>query len=337
MTGSLEKAWDYLNVAGQGTAEFVRLRLKEVGACALYVARRVSDGLPALILEVPTRDLLPRQDLPDSQGLRLSTRALSPGPHGTSRMVLSLTEPGFEEVFRSLADDLVRALASAESAADVVALLVARLVMWQEFLRRFGARGMSREAQLGLFGELVFLRDYLLQVIPPRSALDAWAGGRRAAQDFQTSRGSVEVKTTAAATPHSIRIANLRQLDDRGLAALFVCLVQVSESDDGSETLSDCIGRLRQRLLPHGADFTTRLLEAGYVEAHRDLYQVRYSVDSVRFYRVGEGFPRLLPPDVPDGVEEVAYSVALAGCREFVCTDRDVLDALDPEAGSEIA
>ena len=159
----------------------------------------------------------------------------------------------------------------------------------------------------------------------------AWTGPRRAPHDFQTPYGSVEVKTTSAASPHSFRVANIRQLD-RGVSALYICVVRVHESEGGEETLPEAIDRLRSALGASAKQLDGPLITVGYIEAQRALYESpRYSIRSLRFFRVGDGFPRLLESEIPNGVEGVSFSVALAACADFASSDREVLETLSPE------
>lgn len=335
MTG-LAEVWDRLKITSRGAGDYVRLRMAAVSACPTYAARRLSDGSVALIIEVDKGVLSGLADLPASKGFELSISALAPGRSGKTRLVLALSDPEFLDVFSSLADDIVRTLLGVKGETEAVAQLVDRLRTWQEFLRRFGSQGMSREARRGLYGELVFLRDYLLKVLPGGEAVTAWTGPRRTSHDFQTPYGSVEVKTTSAASPHSFRVANIRQLDDRGVSALYICVVSVDESESGTETLPEAIDRLRTALGASARKLDGPLIKVGYIEAQRALYKSpRYSIRSLRFFRVGDGFPRLLEPEIPNGVEGVSFAVALAACAEFACAGREVLKTLSPE-GSDV-
>ena len=331
MTG-LANAWGRLKTIDQKLGDYVRLRLPVVSACPTYAARRLSDGLVALILEIDKRVLYGLPDFPASKGIELSISTVSPGRSGRMRLILALADPEFLDVFSSLADDIVRTLVAATDEAEAVAQLVDRLRTWQEFLRRSGSQGMSREARRGLYGELVFLRDHLLKVLSETDAVMAWTGPSGAPHDFQTPYGSVEVKTTAAASPHSFRVSNIRQLDDGGVAALFVCVVKVDESESGEETLPAAIDQLRSALGASAKQLDEPLIKAGYIEAQRTLYQSpRYSIRSPRFFRIGDGFPRLLESEIPSGVERVSFSVAMAACADFVCSDREVLETLSPD------
>jgi hypothetical protein len=81
--------------------------------------------------------------------------------------------------------------------------------------------------------------------------------------------------------------------------------------------------------------FEDGLLEAGYVDAHRDLYAApKYSIKSRRFFRVAEGFPMLTPESLPSGVEDVRYTVAVAACAPYEVVGQEVLQWLssNPEA-----
>ena len=191
MTG-LAEAWDRLETLGHGLGDYVRLRLRAVSACPTYAARRLSDGSVALILEIDKCVLSELPDLPAGKGFELSISTLSTGRSGRTRLIFALSDPEYLDVFSSLADDIVATLVGAKDETDAVAQLVDRLRTWQEFLRRFGSQGMSREARRGLYGELVFLRDCLLKVFSVTEAVMAWTGPRRAPHDFQTPNGSVE-------------------------------------------------------------------------------------------------------------------------------------------------
>lgn len=59
----------------------------------------------------------------------------------------------------------------------------------------------------------------------------AWKAALAAHQDFQFSTGALEVKTTAAKQPQSVRITSERQLDDTGVGALFLHVVVVDERE----------------------------------------------------------------------------------------------------------
>lgn len=50
--------------------------------------------------------------------------------------------------------------------------------------------------------------------------------------------------------------------------------------------------------------------DAGYVSE-------AFNLDAVRVYRVAEGFPRLVPSTVPDGIVRVKYDIACEAIDDY--------------------
>jgi hypothetical protein len=72
----------------------------------------------------------------------------------------------------------------------------------------------------------------------------------------------------------------------------------------------------------------SRLMDAGYSQIHASEYRDRFEVRETRFYRVEEGFPRLLSRDVPPGVIEASYLIdtaLMAGFRIEAAEVRSML------------
>ncbi len=323
----LTDAWEKLHAHAEDEQGFVRLRLNSVGACATYAARRISNGLEALILEISTASLPKLVAYPHSVGFEILSEPLEPGRSGRTRLLLSLTNARFQDIFYPLCADVVRYLSMAVSETEAVRSFISRLVRWQAFLRRYDPGGLSLEERRGLFGELTFLSDLLLHGLASHEAVHAWKGSKGANHDFQLRSGNVEVKATSANTPHSIRISNVGQLDEQGVSALFLLLIILDENESGQASLPEMIHWIRSNLDGTAADdFEESLIDAGYLDLHAEIYSSpRYTVRSRRYFRVQDGFPRLLASTLPSGVEDVRYSVAVAACVAFECNEEQVL------------
>jgi hypothetical protein len=322
---SLADIWSRLVLEGETTVGYVRLRVPLVGACAVYAARSIGSSLEALVVEVATASLPGDVELPRSAGFEVIPTVIDPGRGGRIRIVLALRDARYVDVFRALCEDLVHRMASVTQEADAVRVLTLQLARWQAFLRAAGMEGLSLERRRGLAGELTFLRDELL----PRMgdlAVKGWMGWAAANHDFQLPGGSVEVKTTAANTPHAFRVSNVGQLDDRTTTALYVCLTRVDESQNSGESLREVVESLRDRLHPSVAvALEDRLAQVGFVMAAGSMYAFpRYNVRGRQMFHVLPGFPRITADDLPLGVETVEYSVAIAACKPFL-SDLDAI------------
>lgn len=318
--------WDRLQIEGEDVGQYVRLRYPRIAACPTYAARRTPSGHEVIILEVDKNSIPAGIEYPDSRGFSIDVIPLEEGRSGSTRLVLSLTDPVYRDVFLSLAYDVATVLASAQTERQAVQDFVSRLGRWQAFLRRHGPEGLSAEAKRGLFGELVVLRDLLLPAVGG-DAVAFWKGPEGAAHDFQLPGGSIEVKSTVAATPGEFRVSNVLQLDDSLSKALFVVLVLLQEGESQGETLPDLVSSLRSTLSGEVlGQLDDRLIDVGYLDRHAHQYSSpRYHVRSRRFFKVDEGFPRIVSSIVSEGVIEVSYSVAVAACLPYVCEEDAVL------------
>lgn len=324
-----DSMWQRLEIHGEEAGQFIRLRIPEVKACAAYAARRTSDGHEALMIEVRKNALPDSGQYPESRGFSVSAVPLRGGRSGETRLVLTLLDVRYRDVFLTLSADLFRVLAQAEKEQEAVELFVSRLSRWQAFLRRHGPEALSLEARRGLFGELLVLRDILLPDLGP-VCISGWEGPRRASHDYELPRGSLEVKTTRAATPSEFEISNVLQLDDSHTQRLYLVLVLVQENESSGESLPEITSSIRGMLSGEALDqFEDRLVDAGFLDRHLYLYQApRYSLRSIRPFRVREGFPRILESMVPPGVTAVSYTVAVAACLPFSCNEEEMTSSL---------
>ena len=202
------------------------------------------------------------------------------------------------------------------------------------FFVKFGPEGLSDEAQRGLFGELWLLEQLLDEGLPDTIVVNRWRGPDRDAHDFQLPAAAVEVKTTKTGTPKVIPISGVKQLDDRGLPGLFLYFLQVEESASAELSLPELVGRLRNRLDDACRNqLDERLFQVGYTDQQFDEGTLqRYTVRRQRWFQVTTGFPRLLEPDLPAGVVDVRFSVALAHCAPHERAREGVMSVLSGQS-----
>jgi len=182
------------------------------------------------------------------------------------------------------------------------------------------SEGLTDEEQRGLWGELRFLRDCLLPVLG-FPAVAGWKGADLAPQDFQFENGAIEVKTTLAKQPQVVRITSERQLDDSAWPTLILYVIALEARDGGGETLPSMIASLRTTLTADSEaleQFEDSLLQYGYLDSHVGRYVDRgYLSRSETALHVRMGFPRLVEHDMPTGIGDVRYGLAVAACVAF--------------------
>ena len=300
----------------------------------LFLAVERMTGRRALLLRATRAAIPARREWPACRGLEVFTLLVD----DTAHLGVVLKEPRYADVFTALAEDLARRVADAATPAAQVRALLGGLARWQKFLAA-GAEGLSEEAQRGLWGELHFLRDGLLPGFGEDVSVTAWQGHRAAHQDFLLPAGAVEVKTTSGKAPHVVRIASERQLDGRGLPALYLRHLALAVREGAGETLPAVVASLRARLLaaPRAAEeFEDGLLAAGYRDADALRYEARgYALRETNDFAVRGRFPRLTESDLPAGIGEVRYALSLDACRAFLLAPGALLAVLAAPSQSQ--
>jgi Putative PD-(D/E)XK family member, (DUF4420) len=326
--------WDELGATtGQEPGWHAR-RVADASGAGILVAIRKPDGVLALLAELRATAVPPTAEYPVAQGFEVFPEPIDPGPRGRVRLCLILTNNRFRDVFSVLVDDIIENLRDCPREEDVVRRMIARLHVWQVFMRRHGPGQLDADAQTGLAAELIFLRDRVLDRVPAVAAIRGWKGPCGGCQDFVLSTVAVEIKGSTASSQDEIQISSLEQLDaEQTRTPIVLCRVSLSRGGSGSESLPEIVHELRARLLREDAIakgvFEDRLLDAGYLDAHADHYgHLRYTVRRMDFYQVHDAFPRIGRGDVRQGVLSCSYIIQLSDCGAFEIGGAEVDDLI---------
>ena len=302
-------AWEALS-GGSGEDGWRSIAVASAGPCVLMAGRRLPGNEEALLAGFSSVRVPSAEKLPEGRGFEVS-RA---DPHRDGKTWLALTrkESGSVELFADMVCDCAGALdaVSAEGEERILRALLTRVRSWQEFMRK-GAQALSPEAAIGLIGELVVLRAALAAGVPAPLALDAWVGPLNGIQDFEIGVGAIEVKATLSPHGFPAKIGSLEQLDDSVRKPLFLAGARLSQRESG-RNLPEFVEDVRVQLRGNSGTesvLSDRLLAAGYSEAHADRYPRRFIVEGIRVVEVGEGFPRIVPGNVPAGIRRVIYEI----------------------------
>jgi hypothetical protein len=176
---------------------------------------------------------------------------------------------------------------------------------------------LNIEAQLGLYGELLILRDFFLKNISPKSAFRAWIGPTRSAQDFQHSNVLLEIKTQLSID--LVKISSLEQLDPRE-EELFLIHQLLEESEDEGLSLQELVNQIRKEYaskdVVSSEIFKTSLLEANF-EDNDQYNNPLWKLESRKGYLVNGEFPRLTRGNVHHLIASAVYKINLESGSEF--------------------
>lgn len=285
-----------------------------------------------LLIEIPfgePNELFERA----SRGLSILTVDMRVDDGGLRSFVdIVCLEPSGHSALNIIAYEIADAL---EAGASIfrISLIQNVLAKWRRFWAEMHQGLISREQQLGLFGELWFLAYWLSPSIGFSRAIRAWRGPLGSRNDFETDLIGVEVKTSSKSDV-SHHINGLEQLLEPFGGTLFLMSLAVRDEGSATENLPKIVSYIRENLetefeaLSH---FESCLYRTGYVDALAKEYaKLKLRVRGGQLYRVIEGFPRLVPASLAQpllpGISSVSYELNLNGAGPW-CVARSPLEA----------
>lgn len=237
-----------------------------------------------------------------------------------------------KDIFSTLCEDLIFGVSEVTTEQTLVEKFLERLAKWQSLFEKVGKQGLSDEAQRGLFGEIYFLRFFLNNTSDKNYCLKSWLGPEKSIQDFQYSNWAVEVKTTHGNNHQKIHITSERQLDDSIIEKIFLFHLSLDVRVGNGESLNILIDEVSELLNENTMAsnlFKLKLLESGYYDIHKPLYDERgYTIRQENLYRVTGKFPRITENQIPIGVGDVRYSIVLSESEEWRINQQTLLEEI---------
>src|SRR6266496_1446237 len=122
------------------------------------------------------------ENLPEGLGFKLQFIETLEDIDGIHSLRFELTDSAYADVFDVVADDVLENINRCNDSVEAFDAFAGRIADWQAFLNTLPTTGLSEHHQRGLFAELKFLRDVLLDTCGPEKAVAAWAGPKALAK-----------------------------------------------------------------------------------------------------------------------------------------------------------
>jgi hypothetical protein len=334
----IEEIWDEIRIEVEQqklTTGMVRRRIHPETHSDLFLAIERPGDIRLFLLRIPLSILPSRGMLPEAEGFSVAPITQpDDGPMHVT-MMLRLSDKRYQDIFTVLVEDIITAILPAPDDQSMLNIFISRLLSWQHFLAIHGPEGLSKEAQQGLYGELWFLRHYLLKHLEPAKAINAWTGPNGTPHDFQFQHCAIEVKTASSKQLQQIKISNERQLDETHVPALYLFHLSLDISRADGESLPEMIKILREIIKDNPLvlqTFEKILLVAGYLDTHTDRYlQNYYHIREYNIFKITDDFPRIIEQDLRSGVGDVHYAISVAECKHFTFKESDFISMLCKE------
>lgn len=229
----------------------------------------------------------------------------------------SLEKPALLECFCTFCEDLISSTHVISDDETAYQTIRSRYFSWKQLFKPH--HGNLTEIEImGLIGELLFLRDYMIPAKGIEAALDSWTGPEKTHKDFSYEDDWYEVKTVNFGK-ESVHISSVEQLDSNNSGFLIIySLEKMSPSFNGIK-LNSLVNEIIALLSPaqHKETFLAKISLFGFdFSPENDNYV--YDQKSVFFYKVdSNNFPRIKKTSIPDSIIKVQYDILISELEQF--------------------
>ena len=240
---------------------------------------------------------------------------------GQHFFILCLRNTESSDIFHHLCIDLIISTNKIIERHVALKILLTRLRRWKSFLSGRKSHLLSAQEVQGLFAELFFLDMCIRKSKKTAVAISGWQGPLDGTHDFVLGNSAVEVKSVSGSQKNTVKISSENQLITH-LESLFLYVFFLAEFHDCREgqSLNQIVSTVREKIvdLDNRDLFENRLFESGYLEL--DYYDSPcYSVTQQKCFKVTDGFPRITPDNLPEGLANVSYDLILSSIGKYAC------------------
>ena len=239
--------------------------------------------------------------------------------HLHSELYLVLNSNHDWQIFHTLCLDLVRICDSAINHNKMISAVESRLRKWQLFLMNDSRASLSLKIQMGLFSELLCLKNIVIPNLGYKEGILSWVGPNFDKQDFSTKDLLIEVKSFLSSKGPIIHISSVHQLDTQK-EPLYLLAYGLTLTDRGISILDliDDLSALFANESSHLLElFENKLIAYGYMSGISEGSFSKFSIDNVNSFSVSHDFPKILSLNLRTQIKSVNYTIDLVGCKEF--------------------
>ena len=225
-----------------------------------------------------------------------------------------------EDVFITMCGDIIEYSSDAGDRKTSLKKVLGRYGAWINLLRHRSSALLGINAQKGLVGELLYLKETIERGMEPWKAIAGWVGPDGADQDFSYENGWHEIKTVGASSSE-ITISSVEQLDSIIDGELIVTRVdKCAPEQAGAFTLYKLVHRIVSMINSDPAavnDFFLKLGSAGYIDM-QEYDKQSYVFSSKQAFKVDSTFPRFQRSQLKTEVVNIKYILSIPSLTQWM-------------------
>lgn len=244
----------------------------------------------------------------------------------TSRLYMILNDNKDYEIFIVLCQDLISIANKYDNNRRIISEVEDRLKRWQQLLKSNINGILTTERQMGLFSELVCLKNIIASDIGINAAIVSWVGPDFDKQDFSTDFVTTEVKSYISTKGEIIYISSFEQLKVSE-KPLYLVAYGLTISKRGL-SIMDMIDTIQSSVEDVNVLelFKLKLFDYGYIEEISNKTKLsKFIVDKENIYYINNEFPKICINDVSHKIVSIKYGIDLSQCEEFKVDEIDLL------------
>jgi hypothetical protein len=232
-----------------------------------------------------------------------------------------LLQSDARKVFFAFCTNLVDAITDRYSETQALSALKKRYIIWKNMFKRDAGGKVSREVLQGLFGELYFMKKYMLGRFGAAVAVQAWSGPDAKSKDYAVDTEWFEVKTVGANTS-TVHISSLAQLssDHDGHLIVIKAEAMSDQFSNGESSIGELFDYIFAQINDETAEgiFLSKLSAFGF-DSSDESFMSKFDVKSLISYRASGDFPRLTEKDItrPE-ICDVSYSLIINSLKDYM-------------------
>jgi Putative PD-(D/E)XK family member, (DUF4420) len=234
-------------------------------------------------------------------------------------LFLILTKKEDWQIFKVLCDDLIVETGTVINSERMIDAVEMRLKRWQQLLKHETHKELTIEIQMGLFAEMLCLRDLIAPKVGIKQAIICWVGSDFDKQDFLTDNSAIEVKSYRTSKGRIASISSSQQLSSEKESLFLLAFgLTMSETGQSIKEISESIAELLKSESNEISDlFESKLINYGYVPELIKEPLAEFIVDKKTAFSVTDEFPKIDAKSLKTQILSVKYTIDLSKCTEY--------------------
>jgi hypothetical protein len=232
-------------------------------------------------------------------------------------VVFSLLNDAGASIFYRFCEDLIEVTQHENNEQNAYRVLRDRYLHWRQLFSNAQQRRLAEYQILGLIGELLSLRDFLIPRYGLETALQGWGGQELTHKDFSYQDCWFEAKTLVAAST-TVKIPSLEQLESDLPGKLLVFKMEkLASAADGirlNRLVDEFLTMLTDPLLHEIFMEKISLQDYSYLPEYDDYV---YRETERHIFTVNEEFPKLTRHNVPESISKATYEIPITAMLPF--------------------